>query len=116
MGITDPYTQAQRDYVASIPDSELRQTLLHLVHLHNNCSVASQEMFETARKRREQVEKAVAELADFRDHGLRFDLRPTHNHPSTLASETFWHRYIADADSDIRQRAHLAIAALQSGG
>jgi len=63
-------------------------------------------------KRATTAESALASLRagvqDMVDHGLRFDLTPTHDlgHP-----EEFWHQYAKRMDEAIRERAEAMLSA-----
>jgi hypothetical protein len=53
----------------------------------------------------DRVKHLEAALTDLRDHGLRFDLIPTHR----PGDEEFWHDYIRRMDNSARERARHAL-------
>lgn len=49
-------------------------------------------------------------LQDFANHGLRFDLNPTHMLSGGWEeSERFWHAYFKDANDSLKRRARKAL-------
>lgn len=49
-------------------------------------------------------------LQDFANHGLRFDLNPTHMlSGGREESERFWHAYFKDANDSLKRRAREAL-------
>lgn len=67
--------------------------------------------FHNSEARERELEAA---LIDYRDHGLRFDLNPTHDlrYAQTeegRAAAMFWHAYIKDMDECVRRRARNAL-------
>lgn len=61
-----------------------------------------------------KLDKVMEFLEDLRDHGLRFDLNPTHclTYASTeegREAALFWHSYIRRMDESIRTRAIEAL-------
>lgn len=54
--------------------------------------------------------KALREFVeDLANHGLRFDLNPTHKFKDMITSETFWHEYAKRMDLETRKRAQSAL-------
>lgn len=59
-------------------------------------------------------DEVVAALRDFKDHGLRFDLNPTHDLSYVVTEEgraaaMWWHEYIRRMDKSVRERAATAL-------
>lgn len=56
-----------------------------------------------------RIVELEAVLQDIADHGLRFDLNPTHKIDTRDSSEMFWHAYAKRMDDSIRERAKDAL-------
>lgn len=96
------------DAIEAVFDSEtalIRDTLVQRTAAHQRVIDERDGLRIELADARAGLLEAQAALADFRDHGTRFDLNPTHR----FGDEAFWHGYLLRIDAGIRQRAGIAL-------
>jgi hypothetical protein len=104
-------------------EAEVARLKLLLTQAKKKMSLRSyQAIVVRAEEGRSAAEAEVARpreaLADFAEHGTRFDCNPTvmiHNTPEWVASQEWWQKRATDMDVAVRNRARAALATTEEG-
>lgn len=54
-------------------------------------------------------------VEDLKNHGLRFDLNPTHAGGDLMKVEVFWHDYVRQMNESVRERAAKVLKGRSDG-